>query len=79
MIVNNYHPINKNLKLQLIETLDKLGFCENNNLLRGLYFNDKTKTKAIIIDYEICNKLSPFSYTEYTKEQNSLMDNYLSV
>ena len=76
---NTYILINENLKSQLIKTLATLGFYENSPLLRGLFFNNKTKTKAIIIDYEICNKLSPFSYTEYTKEQNNLMENYLSV
>ena len=76
---NTYIKINEELKLQLIKTLTALGFYENTPLLRGLFFTNKTKTKAIIIDYKICNKLSPFSYTEYTKEQNNLMGNYLSV
>jgi len=75
----NYIPINQDLKLQLVKSLSKLGFSENNSLLRGLYFNDITQTKAVIIDYKICDQLYPFSYTEYTKEQNNLMDNYLSV
>ncbi len=79
MIIDNYIPINKSLKQELTEILNPLGFYENTNLLRGLYFDNKAQTKAIIIDYEICNKKYPFSYTEYTKEQNSLMDNYLSV
>ena len=78
-MINNYTAINKSLKQELTKILNPLGFYENTNLLRGLYFDNKIKTKAIIIDYDICNKNSPFSYTEYTKEQNSLMNNYLSV
>ncbi|MDF1884112.1 DEAD/DEAH box helicase [Sulfurimonas sp. SAG-AH-194-C21] len=79
MTKNSYIKIHRNLKLLLIETLNKFDFNENDTLLRGLSFENKSKTTAIIIDYDICNNLYPFSYTEYTKEQNNLMNNYLSV
>lgn len=32
-----------------------------------------------MIDYDICNSSCPFSYTEYTKEQNYMMHHYQSI
>ena len=78
-MLNSYTKIDKNLKLELIKVLDKFDFYESKTLLRGLCFEHKNKIQAIIIDYEICNSLYPFSYTEYTKEQNNLMNEYKSV
>ena len=78
-MLNSYTKIDKNLKSELIKILDKFDFYESKTLLRGLCFEHKNKTQAIIIDYEICNNLYPFSYTEYTKEQNNLMNEYKSV
>ena len=79
MLKNSYIQINKYLKSELIEILSNFDFYKSKTLLRGLCFENKNKTQAIIVDYEICNNLYPFSYTEYTKEQNNLMNNYTSV
>jgi superfamily II DNA or RNA helicase/transposase len=79
MLKNNHIQIDEKLKLKLIEVLNNYNFYEGKTLLRGLYFENKNKTIAIIIDYKICDNLNPFSYTEYTKEQNNLMNNYRTV
>jgi superfamily II DNA or RNA helicase len=79
LIENSYIPINDILKLQLTKTLNIFGFYESKNLLRGLLFENSKNNDAIIIDYEIYNKQFPFSYTEYTKEQNNLMFKYRST
>jgi superfamily II DNA or RNA helicase len=63
---------------QLLEiSLSKLGFLFDRKLLRSFLFTNKDI--AIIIDYDICNSNFPFSYTEYTKEQNLIMFQYKSV
>ncbi len=74
-----YQPMQGDLALVLNDTLNTFGFTQKSNLLRGLLFEDQCKKKALIIDYEISNRNCPFSYTEYTKEQNILMHNYSSV
>jgi len=71
--------MNDELALPLNDTLNKFGFIFKCILLRGLLFEDENQKKALIIDHEICNRDYPFSYTEYTKEQNLLMHNYSSV
>ena len=76
---NIYQPIKGNLALALNDTLNTFGFTFKSNLLRGLLFEDKDQRKALIVDHEICNRNYPFSYTEYTKEQNLLMYQYRSV
>ena len=67
------------LALSLYDTLNKSGFKFKTNLLRGFLFEDEKQKKVLIIDHEICNRDYPFSYTEYTKEQNLLMHNYSSI
>lgn len=74
-----YRPLQSKLALALNDTLSTFGFTQKSNLLRGLLFEDKGQKIALIIDHEICNSNYPFSYTEYTKEQNLLMHNYNSV
>jgi len=64
---------------QLHKILGSMGFTYKNTLLRGLLFENLSQNMALIIDYEICNSSFPFSYTEYTKEQNSLMHQYNKV
>ena len=76
---NIYQPIKGDLALALNDTLNTFGFTFKRNLLRGLVFEDKDQRKALIVDHEICNRNYPFSYTEYTKEQNLLMYQYRSV
>jgi len=61
LLENSYIQIDKNLKLELVKILTKFNFYEFKTLLRGLCFENKDKTQAIIIDYEICNNLYPFS------------------
>jgi len=57
--------------------LNKLNFTFEKKLLRSYLF--KNKEIVAIIDYDICNPEYPFSYTEYTKEQNLIMFQYKSA
>ena len=61
----------------LNNNLNKLGFSFEKRLLRSYLF--KNKNEIVIVDYDICNSNFPFSYTEYTKEQNLIMHQYKSV
>lgn len=78
-MINQYIPIENTLKKELKEVLKNFNFKEEEALLRSVLFEDKTNNQAIIIDHNICNRNTPFSYTEYTKEQNTLMSKYKSV
>lgn len=77
--MTSYVSMDNRLKEKLKEVLKNFNFKEKETLLRGILFEDITNNKAVIIDYYICNTKTPFSYTEYTKEQNILMSRYKSV
>jgi len=74
-----YKEMPFDLELKLTQVLNEFGFVKYESLLRGILFVNSGNDKSIIIDYQICNQLYPFSYTEYTKEQNYLMNEYSSV
>ena len=76
---SRYKTISHELESVLIETLTVFGFKKEMNLLRGLLFVNSENNKAVVVDHDICNSLYPFSYTEYTKEQNNLMFIYSSL
>ncbi len=76
--MNTYQDIDKILKSKLIQVLDAFRFKEKKSTLRGLLFENPDK-QAVLIDHQICNGDFPFTYTEYTKEQNNLMFIYRSV
>jgi len=78
-MMSSYIPMDNTLKVKLKEVLKNFNFEEKEALLRSTLFEDRTNNQAVIIDYNICNKNTPFSYTEYTKEQNTLMSKYKSV
>lgn len=59
--------------------LNNFNYIMEKKLLRGFLFFEKKLNSAIIIDQNICRKESPFSYTQYTKEQNLLMHKYNSL
>jgi len=71
--------ISHELEEALIKTIAVSGFKKEMNLLRGLLFVNYENNKAVIVDHDICNSSYPFSYIEYTKEQNNLMFKYSSV
>ncbi len=59
--------------------LSGLEFSYCKPLLRShLYINIKSNI-SVIIDIDICNNDNPFSYEEYTKEQNDLIFSYNQV
>ena len=67
----------KNLESDIVEVLGKNNFTFSKRLLRSSLFTNADV--AIIIDYDICNSSFPFSYTEYTKEQNLVMHQFKSA
>ncbi len=79
MSIDIYQPLQGDLALHLDDVVASYGFVKKGKLLRGLLFENQCLSQALIIDHEICNKKYPFSYTEYTKEQNNLMYRYRSV
>ncbi|MEA2016965.1 MAG: DEAD/DEAH box helicase [Campylobacterota bacterium] len=64
------------IKTKVLDFLEHKFIIEK-ELIRGFLLNDSCNN-AIMIDYKICDKLNPFKYNEYTKEQNSLMFKYAS-
>ena len=61
----------------LEKALNKYNFSFEKKLLRSFLF--VKNNIAILVDYDICNSNYPFSYTEYTKEQNLIMSQYKST
>lgn len=59
--------------------LNKFGYIMEKELLRGFLFFEKNSNSALMIDCDICNSKNPFSYTQYTKEQNLLMHKFNSL
>ena len=74
-----YNGIPDDIFYHLNTSFECLGYCNDKKLLRGCLFVNLNTDAAVIIDYRICDKNFPFSYSEYTKEQNSLMHKFSSV
>ena len=53
--------------------LSDLDFFQSKSLLSGNLYINKKSNISVIIDIDICNNDNPFSYEEYTKEQNDLI------
>lgn len=49
------------------------------SLLRGSLYSTSDMELAVIVDRDICNREKPFSYSEYTKEQNEIVFSYNCV
>jgi len=69
----------KMLKNDIDLWLSDLNFFKLKNLLRGYLYINKKSNISVIIDIDICNNDNPFSYEEYTKEQNALIFSYNQV
>ncbi len=52
--------------------LSNFNLIETKSLLRGVFYSNPDMNLAVIVDYNICNRENPFSYSEYTKEQNEI-------
>ena len=74
-----YQPMQGSLAFELENIVATNDFQKKQNLLRSLLFINVSTDTALVIDHNICDKKYPFSYTEYTKEQNALMHKYRSV
>lgn len=68
--------MDERLKEAIVKQFRDKGYENFGTTLRGLLFVKNINSSAVIIDHDICNKNSEFSYTEYVKEQNSLMYRY---
>ncbi len=68
--------LNESTIYKLNEYLNNNGFIFYEKILRGDLYVCKEDNEAIIIDRDICNSIHPFNYSQYTKEQNSLMYKY---
>jgi len=77
MIDFNCNKLPKDLESDIVRVLGENNFIFSKRLLRSYLFTNVDI--AIIIDYDICNSSFPFTYTEYTKEQNLVMHQYKSV
>ncbi len=74
-----YPGFDKDLLQPAENRLLKFGFSPLGSSLRGwLFVNEKTHA-AVLLDHGICDGRYPYKYTEYTKEQNSLMHRYSSL
>lgn len=63
----------------LTQRLQSLGFSIKRPLLRGLLFHQPGTDTAIMVDHGSCDRNHPYSYTEYTKEQNGLMHRHVRL
>ena len=77
MKVNTCHEMPEELWQSLKSVLTSFDFSYEKKLLRSYLFTNTDI--ALIIDYDICNSNLPFTYTEYTKEQNLIMFQYKST
>ena len=74
-----YPGFNSALFQILSARLGSLGFYFKAYLLRGALFHHPDTDTALIVDHLICDRSYPFSYTEYIKEQNTLMHEHGSL
>ncbi len=63
----------------LTQRLEPLGFFLTKHVLRGVLFHHQPSDTAIMVDHRVCDRNYPYSYTEYTKEQNRLMHQHASL
>lgn len=71
-----YPGFDKDLLRTAENRLLKFGFSPFGSSLRGRLFVDEKTHAAVLLDHGICDGRCPYNYTEYTKEQNSLMHRY---
>jgi len=61
------------------ENLLSLGFHYAGEVLRGVLFVSASSGQAVMLDHRICDDAFPYSYSEYTKEQNGLMHAHTAI
>lgn len=64
---------NNNLTNQIDDFLSTFNLIKRKPLLRGFLYSTAQMELAVIMDHDICNQAYPFSYSEYTKEQNEIV------
>jgi len=75
---STYENMPKKMDEKVDKILRKKGCLFSHNALRGKVYVAE-KQFAVMIDYKICDRRVPFSYTEYTREQNNLMHRFNAV
>ncbi len=71
--------VNPELAAYLTAELARLGFYQTQSLLRGALFVQPYSQVALMVDHQICDRNHPYSYSEYTKEQNLLMHRHSAL
>lgn len=74
--IKKYPKFDKDLLSLASKKILRYGFQHVRYTLRGCLFIIKEKNTAILMDHLICDVRYPYDYSEYTKEQNSLMHQY---
>lgn len=64
---------NNNLINLMDDFLSTFNLTRTKSLLRGFLYSTPEMELAVIMDQDICNQVRPFSYSEYTKEQNDIV------
>jgi len=77
--IENYPGFSPALLKQLQDKFVSRGFNYLGPLLRGVLFSNPEMNLAVMVDHLSCDRTYPYSYTEYTKEQNALMHDYDSL
>ena len=73
-----YEKMPAKLEEKIDQVLQKRGCVFSHTALRGnVYAADKRF--AVMVDYQVCDRRFPFTYTEYTREQNNLMHHFDAV
>ncbi|WP_440947915.1 DEAD/DEAH box helicase [Methanosarcina sp. T3] len=64
---------NNNLTNLIDDFLSTFNLTKTKPLLRGFLYSTAEMEISVIVDQDICNREHPFSYSEYTKEQNEIV------
>ncbi|KKF99582.1 hypothetical protein [Methanosarcina mazei] len=64
---------NNSLNSQIENFLSTFSLTRTKALLRGILYSTLKMELAVIVDRDICNREYPYSYSEYTKEQNEIV------
>ncbi|MHC1757479.1 MAG: DEAD/DEAH box helicase [Methanosarcina sp.] len=64
---------NNNLTSRIDSFLSTFSLTRTKPLLRGSLYSTPEMEIAVIVDHNICSREHPFTYSEYTKEQNEIV------
>ena len=79
LISKDYPGISGDFLDIISASVSAYGYTFSHLSLRGAVFEHSEDQSAVLFDYMICDRSFPFHYTEYTKEQNSIMHEFRSL